>query len=305
VTGAARGLQLVVRADATAGVGAGHVMRQAALAHAWRRAGGEARVVGEIALDFVRARLAELGIPVGGAEGLAGDILVVDSYDPAVRARAGSEGRAGIRVLVDDLGGAVPSGFDLVWHPAPNAGRELYPGFTGRFLGGAEFVPVRDDLASWRPDGGDLTAVSLGGGRPPGGMAGALRELSRLAPDRPFAITGDWAPRGWRRLPPPRLWAEAARAARLVTAAGTTAWEAAVVGVPVILLQLHHNQRRVYAWGRDAGVPGLSALLLDAELLGRQLAALLDWARPLPPLTAGAGRVAAALADELRRRRAA
>jgi hypothetical protein len=301
----ARGLRLVLRADATPEVGAGHVMRQAVLGEAWLRAGGEVCLAGEVALEFVRARLATLDIPVIAGKGLAGDVIVVDSYDPAVRAAGARATNAGLRTLVDDVGGAVPPGFDLVWHPAPGGERELYPGFAGRVLGGAGFVPVRDDLARWQPGPGDLTVVSLGGGRLPGMMADAVTELSRLTIGRAVAIAGTWAPAGWRRVAPHRLWAEASRAARLITAAGTTVWEAAAVGVPVILVQLQDNQRRVYSWARDAGVPGVDALLVDADFLARKLRALLDLARPLPPISNGAGRVAAALLEELRRRRAA
>jgi hypothetical protein len=137
--------------------------------------------------------------------------------------------------------------------------------------------------------------VSLGGGRIPGGLRDAMSQLARLLPDAEFAMAGEWAPRGWRRIPRAELWREVVTAARLITAAGTTVWEAAAVGVPVVVVQTADNQRHVYRWVRDASVPGLDATVTDAEYLAIQLRTLLPLAAPLPPLSSGADRLAAAL----------
>jgi hypothetical protein len=269
-------------------------MRSATLGEAWRRAGGDVVLEGVVSLDFVTSRLAHAGIPVVRPGTAAGDVLVVDSYDTRLRAAAAGVGGFGHRLLVDDLGGELPTGFDSVWNPNPYGHERLYPGFPGRVFAGPDWVPVRGDLPQWR-GGSGLTVVSLGGGRIPGGLREAMTQLARLLPTAEFAMAGEWAPRGWRRIPRDDLWAAVVTAGRLITAAGTTVWEAAAVGVPVIVVQTADNQRHVYRWVRDASVPGLDATVTDAEYLAVQLRALLPVAAPLPPLTSGADRLAAAL----------
>lgn len=288
--------RLVLRADAGATIGAGHVMRSATLGEAWRRAGGDVVLEGEVSLDFVTSRLAHAGIPVVQPGTAEGDVLVVDSYDTRLRAAAAGLHGFAHRLVVDDLGGVLPAGFDSVWNPNPYGHERLYPGFAGRVFAGPEWVPVRGGLPEWT-GGGGVTVVSLGGGRIPGGLRDAMSQLARLLPDAEVAMAGEWAPRGWRRIPRDELWNEVVTAARLITAAGTTVWEAAAVGVPVVVVQTADNQRHVYRWVRDASVPGLDATVTDAEYLAIQLRTLLPLAAPLPPLTSGADRLAAALLE--------
>jgi spore coat polysaccharide biosynthesis predicted glycosyltransferase SpsG len=283
---------LACRADATPAIGAGHAMRLSVLAAAWQAAGGEVAWYGEVTIPFVERRLTDLGIPPRADEldrGVA--VFVIDSYDATIRYTKGFA-NAAVRVLVDDLGGDVPPGYDVVWNPNAYGRAELYPGFAGAVLSGAEAVAIRDGLPAWRPRSDSETVVTIGGGDPPASLQDALSQLSELVTGQRFAIAGNWAPAGWRLIPPDELWANASEARLVVTAAGTTVWEAALVQVPVILLQTAHNQRFVYRWGRDAGVPGLNTLLVDAEFLAHQLRALLPAARPLPPLLNGAPAVA-------------
>ena len=82
----------------------------------------------------------------------------------------------------------------------------------------------------------------------------------------------------------------------MVTAAGATAWEGAMVGIPMVVVAIAENQRLNYRWARNCGLPGANALLVDAEFLAHQLRALIPAAMIAPPLTNGAGRVANELA---------
>ncbi len=287
--------RLVLRADATPRVGAGHVMRLLTLAAAWRERGGEALVVGEVSLPFVAERLSGLGLSRQDPPCSGGAVIVTDSYDATVRYRCAEVDGYALRVLVDDVGGEVPPGYDVVWNPNPYGGRELYAGFSGGIVAGPDVVPIREGLPRWSPGATPETFVTLGGGVPPASIRESMEILAELTPDNRFAIVGDWAPRGWRTVPAAELWRQAMGATRLVTAAGTTVWEAAAVGVPVVLLQIADNQRLAYRWGRDAGVPGLNAGLIDAEFLAHQLRALLPAARPLPRIENGAASVAECL----------
>lgn len=283
---------LVLRADASAAVGAGHVMRLAALAQAWRAAGGAVRIAGEITQPFVQARLDEIGVGRCAPDDIGhGDVLVVDTYDERTRVQLGMKGTRSLRVLVDDVGLLVPPGYNVVWNPNPYPSRHLYPHFAGAMLEGPLNVPLRTSLPRWIRSAGDETMVSLGGGAPNPTVLEALGVLSDLALGGHFATTLDPAPTGWRRVSAELFWTEAAVASRLVTAAGTTAWEAAAVGIPVVLVQTAPNQRLVYTWTRDLGVPGVNAALGDAEYLAHQIRALLPAARPMPRLTDGSARV--------------
>lgn len=290
---------LVLRVDAGAEIGAGHAMRLLALAEAWRARGGSARLVGTIEIEFVAVRAAGIDIAPEPGPLTSGDVLIVDTNDLAERHRAAREGSFGTRVLVDDLGGPVPPGYDVVWNPNPYGTAMLYPAFGGRVLAGPGVVPLRTGLPSWGPPGDGSTVLSMGGGTPTGGVIDAFRRLARLLPRERVQVAGRWGPSRWPTVDPGGLWAAASRASRLVTAAGTTAWEAAAVGVPVVLVQLADNQRLVFRWARDCGVPGLDATVLDSEQLAWQLRRLLPMARPLPPLAGGAGHVVAELCQRM------
>ncbi|MEO8449712.1 MAG: hypothetical protein ABI647_07985 [Gemmatimonadota bacterium] len=288
---------LVLRADSTAAVGAGHVMRLAALAESWRAAGGRVGLAGEITQRFVQDRIDGIGVEPWPLDGVGkADVLVVDTYHEPTRAQLGAEAAPRLRVLVDDVGLPVPAGYDVVWNPNPYPGKHLYPHFSGAVLEGPQHVPLRSTLPQWRRNGHDETMVSLGGGTPNPDVVDALQALSRLDHAGSFATTLARAPEGWRRIAPDAFWSEAATAARLVTAAGTTAWEAAAVGIPVVLLQTAPNQSLVYTWTRDLGVPAVNAALGDSEYLAQQIRVLLPAANPLPRLTDGSGRVVERLA---------
>ena len=74
------GRRLVIRADATAGIGMGHVMRCSSLAQAWRRGGGEATFVGRIESDALRDELGGMGfdfVPVETPHPDGGDLKIL------------------------------------------------------------------------------------------------------------------------------------------------------------------------------------------------------------------------------------
>lgn len=271
-------------------------MRLATLGLAWREAGGDAVAIGEHEIPFVAAHYRDLGIEVASGTEAQGDVVVVDSYDPGIRFRHAQPAGPELRVLLDDVGGLVPPGFDVVWNPNPYGGAEHYPGFAGCVVSGPDHLAVRPDLPMWSRQNNEVV-VSVGGGEPQTTVWEAFEGLPLLLPNERMAMTGRVVPRGWRQIEPACFWAEASHAKMLVTAAGGTMWEAAAAGIPVVVLQIADNQRFGYRWARDAGVPGINALLVDGDFMAHQLRALIGAARPLPRLTNGAGRVAAVLAQ--------
>lgn len=284
---------MVLVSEATGRSGAGHAMRCATLGAAWQRAGRPVRAIGHYDLPFVRERFARLGIPIGGDPVQAGDVAVIDTYDASTRFRWSHAPEPAVRVLIDDLGSVqVPPGYAAVWNPNPYASIDMYPQFGGLLLSGLDHLAIREDLPQWAPIPDGEILVSLGGGSPSPSVIEMLCLLDELAPEERFATTGEWAPARWRRIRSDAFWREAGQARGMIIAAGTTVWEAAAVGIPVILLMTADNQRLVYRWGRDSGVPGLNALLLDPDFLAHQLGGLLRVPSPLPPVTNGADRVA-------------
>lgn len=290
------GRRMVLAVDATAAVGAGHAMRVAALATGWRGFGGEVVAVGRIELPFVVRHYQDLGIPVEPRADPACDVLVVDRYGAADRQAMAAGRFALVKVLVDDVGESVPGGYDVIWNPNPYASAGLYPSFGGPVLCGPDFIALREDLPRWRKRLDGDVVVTLGGGRPGQSMIRAFEALVELMPAERFAVIGDWAPSGARQVSPDRLWAEATEGKCLVTAAGGTTYEAAAVGVPMVVIAVAENQRLVYGWARQCGVPGANSLAVDGESLAQQLRALIPAAMIAPPLQNGAGQVALELA---------
>lgn len=298
-------LSLVVRADATPGIGAGHVMRCVALCEAWRRAHGPAHVWGRVEIPFVRRRLEQADIAWTAHRPPASELLLVDSYDPDTRIELGADESFGARALVDDACEAVPSGYDAVWNPSPTVDARSYPGFEGIVLAGPDSIPLRASLPRWtqasaRPRS---AAVMLGGSEVPASLVRAIVSAAARADGWEFAGSGAWAPEPWHRIPADDPWSVAATASCVVTAAGTTLLEAASVGAPVVALKIAANQGALAAWALGAGVPTLD-LTQDAEFdtLGERLSDALALARPLPRLENGAPGVAAALAELASRR---
>lgn len=299
--GSVKSVDLLIRAEAVPSSGAGHVMRTLVLAEAWAASGaGQVGLVGAIEIDFVRQRLVELQIvrhdrlPIDARA----TVLVVDSYDEAVRLESGAWEIGTLRVLVDDLGGSVPAGFEVVWNPSPGGGEFLYPGFAGTVLSGKASVPVRTGLPRWSGGEPRRVAVILGGSRVSQTLADAMTHLVRELPGTSFSGAGEWVPSSWERLESGRLWDGLMRASALVTAAGTSLWEAASARIPVVVLCTADNQIVGFEWARKAGVPVIDARQAGhAHEVAIEIREALPRARPLPPMENGAPAVARKLLE--------
>jgi hypothetical protein len=289
--------RLVIRADATPEVGAGHLMRCASLGEAWTTGGlGPVRVQGRVTLPFVVQRLREIGIercPEDGAMEAA-DVLLIDSYSASVRAE-GAQARAGLKVLVDDVGGAVPDGFDVVWNPNAYGSALLYPGFSGRVLTGASCVPLRAGLPRWSGASGEGTAVALGGSSLPAPLRMGLEAALDGAAWRPVVGVGTWLPAGWRSVPADEPWGSLSGCRRAVVGAGTSTWEAAAIGIPAVVVCFAPNQRLVFEWAAAAGVAVADLSGGDAAEVAHRLRGVLADARALPAIGNGATLVASVL----------
>jgi spore coat polysaccharide biosynthesis predicted glycosyltransferase SpsG len=299
------GTTLFIRASATADIGAGHAMRMATLAAAWRGASlGRVRWSGEISILFVQRHLESVGVANEGTAALAGDgdVLVVDSYDPEIRAEGGRAAEAGVHVLVDDGQGPVPPGYDLVWWPAPFGNRLVYSRHDCDVLTGPDMVPIRPGLPLWSNDGTDRIGVSLGGGTIPASLLEAVATMGERAGTQRMIGSGSWRPAGWRQSPADQFWTALSHCGRLLVAGGISALEAAAVGIPVVVIAFADNQQPTLQWARASGVPTIDvARYRDALELAHALELALPQAKPLPPLADGSARVARHLAELARR----
>lgn len=289
-------LALVVDAGASADIGAGHAMRCAALAEYWVRAGyGDAVFCGAISLGWVAERVAAVGARMASVAADTRGVLVVDDYDPVVRAGQAAKGQYVLKALVDDGfgSGSVDRGYDVVWNPNAHAAARDYLGFEGTVLAGPDFLAARIDLPKWQPVGRRWIGVMLGGATPPLALRDAILALADQLPGWTFAGAGSWVPRGWATLDPIDPWARASHCDVLISGAGTTLWEVGVVGAPAVIVQMAANQSRNAAWARREGGRVVDATRVpDAAALSNAIAAAVPGARPLPRLHSGIVRVA-------------
>lgn len=286
-------MNLIVQADATAVTGAGHVMRCASLGEAWIELGiGRVAHSGTISIPFARNRLRALGIESCGDDRLHdADVLVLDTYDNKMR-RAGAKGRSRLKVLVDDLGDFTP-GFDVIWNPNAYESAQMYPSFTGRVI--SRQVPIRRGLPQWDPESTSV-AVSLGGSTPPEWVVTAIDGWATQRGVRPVTGKAAWMPSGWEVVTADDPWKVFSKSAMMLTAGGSTVWEAAFVGIPTCVLVTSPNQRFIGDWAKSNGVPVIDVTAEDARgTLSLRLGACASKAAPLPRIESGAAEVATIL----------
>lgn len=343
---------LLIRADADAVIGTGHLMRCLALAQAWQAHGGRVTVAAASMPESLRRRLHDEGmavLPILGEPGSHDDLLqtveaaqgaawaVIDGYQFSAEFVVGLR-QAGLPVLlIDDEGRMAHYDADIVLNQNLHAGPALYERRAPhtRLLLGGRYALLRRDLRRWRrsgtrPSGSGRRVLVTMGGADPGNLTsmvlGALQQFAELevtvlvgaanphletiardAARGPFPVqvrqnetqVGTWM-----------AWADLA-----VAAAGSTAWELAYLGTPMLLLVTAPNQRavaeRLAAAGPAQVVAGpptearlakaIGGLLGDAErrsamaTLGQRLidgsgasrvvSALLGWPLTLRPVT--------------------
>lgn len=182
---------LLLRADASTLMGAGHVMRCLALAQAWQDAGGAAHFVAAEVPDGLATRLAAEGVMLhrldvgpGSTEDaletgalatkLAAAWVVEDGYHFGAQYQRTIKD-AGLRLLaIDDYGHAGHYVADLVLNQNIYAAESIYPNREAytQLLLGTQYVLLRREFLGWRgwqreiPDVARKVLVTMGGGDP-------------------------------------------------------------------------------------------------------------------------------------------
>lgn len=259
----------VLLPDCGIGVGLGHLERMLALADALRP-DVETAIVTPADESALRRRVVDRGhrsLELAGtaaaraeavAEAGAPAVVVLDGYGFSVALQERLRSRCPI-VVVDDL--CLPAACELAVNPSPG-GELLRPDGADAFLGGAAyallssaFIDARE-MAGARGRGRRSALVSTGAANP-GGIIGrvAAELLERddevivfavVTPETPAAgLPGDPRLRVLRA--PASLAGPLAEATVYVGAAGTTAVQAACVGVPAVITPAVSNQEGVAA----------------------------------------------------------
>ncbi|MCB0056671.1 MAG: UDP-2,4-diacetamido-2,4,6-trideoxy-beta-L-altropyranose hydrolase [Caldilineaceae bacterium] len=187
----ARNSTLLLRADASTQIGAGHVMRCLALAQAWQDAGGAAHFVAVEMPNGLQERLAvedmtfhRLDVVPGSIEDAAQTIAQAQRLGAAWVAEDGYHfgadyqraiKNASLRLLaIDDYGHADHYVADLVLNQNIYADASLYPSRSPgtRLMLGTQYVLLRREFLHWRgwqreiPDVARKVLVTMGGGDP-------------------------------------------------------------------------------------------------------------------------------------------
>ena len=270
-------VHVVLRADASAEKGLGHAMRCLALAQGLKDLGVEVELAAKACPDELVDRFAREGVHVRRvAAGLGidaelaavtaelgpGGWVVLDGYDLDA-AYAAAASRTGARVLVlDDDAARPPMPCDALLNPNLHARAETYAAWNvGALWLGTQFTPMRREFrAPFRkdPEAGRVL-LTMGGSDPPGLTLALLGPLALALPDATIdVVVGAANPRRKEIeaaaapharvnvLTDVRTMSEVmGRCALAVSAAGSTAWELAAMGVPMALVSLADNQRPV------------------------------------------------------------
>ncbi|WP_422115101.1 GNAT family N-acetyltransferase [Brachybacterium sp. UNK5269] len=298
----------VVRCDASAAGGIGHLVRAISVADAAREAGHTVVVAGSIRSPLAEQLLVDAGLEVVGAPAdlqvLAAEqgasVIHVDDYtigtDALAQVRAcgallssmedGAFGRRPADVVVDSTLRAEHSS-------RPHDG-------SGMVLRGIGYAPMRAEVRAAREKraaagqdvGRDARVLIVMGGTDATGAAGTLAavcgaadgvgRVSVIAPERNWdAVRAEAGDAVELIAPSPDFLDRAGAADLVVSAAGTTAWELACIGVPSLLVAVVENQRAGY----EAAI---------SEGIARGLGSLDEVREALPAATA---RVESAVAD--------
>lgn len=285
---------LLIRVDAGGRYGSGHLMRCLALAQAWRDRGGPAEIViAEGLHGALHDRLRSEGIAVRRVESAIGGAsdadettraaieagaswVVVDGYQFGTEFQRRIK-EAGLKLLwIDDYGHAAPYVADIVLNQNLNIESAMYRERTEatQLLLGTRYALLRREFARNRGprefrDEARHVLVTMGGSDAEdvtSSVARALRsvetknrrivivvgasyrhraDLEEAVRDRPeFCIQSD----------PPSMPVLMSRAEIAVTAAGSTCWELACMGLPAVVLVVAENQRYAAARLHEAGI---------------------------------------------------
>ena len=346
---------LLVRADADARRGTGHVMRCLALAQAWQARGGAAVFVSRCDSAALRERILSTGaelISLAPGDSVEADIentlaqlsrreaawLALDGYDFSVAQQQTLRGAGHPLLVIDDIAHLDRYCADILLNQNLGAAALRYrcdPETTRLF--GPHYALLRPEFAHWRrgfrdvPEVARKILVTLGGSDPNNFTARVIDALAQLdtrgldvrvvvGPANPHLP--ELRERADALAPQIQLLSRVSDMAELmawadlaVSAAGTTCWELACLGLPALIVIVAENQRRIaeeldaievvqnLGWHDDVSVERLAAAVNVLQHDSSRRLRMSERGRTLVD-GRGAERVAQALLERSRRRAA-
>lgn len=278
--------------QASATVGFGHLNRCLVLAGALRRMGMAVTFVMPASSPAATARVSAARFATETALVAHADVVVVDDYDVDAAALSDlSTGRA--LCLIDDLGERSLVGVSVLLNQ--NLNRPMYTSTTlTRQLLGPRYALVRDEFLAARlsPRQQGARILITCGASDPRDAARRVFEIICSMPewDEITVLRGPGAAHqdAWQRLArvherlrfvdnPPNVAEVFCRADVVVTAAGSTCYELAALGIPFVTVVAADNQRAVAAPLAEAGLAPCAGTVdaLDQELMRSLTRALL------------------------------
>jgi UDP-2,4-diacetamido-2,4,6-trideoxy-beta-L-altropyranose hydrolase len=270
--------RLLIRADASEQIGSGHVMRSLALAQAWRDSRGTVCLAARLLPESLKRRWHEEKIEVRQFTGagddarqtaelareIGADWVVLDGYQFGAEFQHAIKNAGLMLMVVDDDGRSQDYVADLILNQGPYAVQDLYPrrGSRTELLLGTRYALLRREFIQARPPDQECAPsarrmlVTLGGGDPNNCTRTILEAIAVIEKLTTIAVVGPSNPRATeleqlarraggritiQRDPPDMsqlmTWADVA-----ISASGSTCWELAFMGLPMLLVVLANNQ---------------------------------------------------------------
>ena len=274
--------QLLVRADASPKIGAGHVMRCLALSKAWQFSGGDVTFACAEVLPTVQERLQREGFYLVAIEGepgseqdaqrtcelakqLPAEWVVVDGYRFAPDYYRKLRGRGLKSLAIDDDGRFDEYVSDAVLNQNASAEQAMYGNRQPctKLLLGSSFVLLRPEFARASrereiPRVARRLLITMGGSDPENVTLKAIEALTEISGEkleiRVVLGSGYCHAAELRRLvwnskasicfeeDPPDMVPLMAWADLAISAAGGTCWELAYMGVPAVVIAISGDQ---------------------------------------------------------------
>ena len=200
--------RMIVRADASAEIGSGHVMRCLALAQAWKNAADRVIFVTASDSSFLESRILSQGMEVVRLNAQAASTedakqtaelaqeanarwVVVDGYQFGAEYQRTIK-KAGLKLLfIDDNGHAASYHADIVLNQNVHASAELYEKRDAhtRLLLGPKYSLLRREFLKWQswkrdmPEVARRLLVTMGGGDPVNATSEVIEALQQIGID--------------------------------------------------------------------------------------------------------------------------
>jgi UDP-2,4-diacetamido-2,4,6-trideoxy-beta-L-altropyranose hydrolase len=263
---------LLIRADAGPAIGSGHLMRCQALAQAWEESGGSAIFVD--AADAEPGSAPDADRTIGLAREHDAAWVAIDGYHFDARYQCRLKESVPALLAIDDQGNAGRYCADVVLNQNLHADASLYRDRAPdtRLLLGPHYALLRREFRQWRQWSRTIAPrakrvlVTLGGADPANVTLTVIEALRQMSDVEALIVVGAHNPHAGMLAEAVRgtnirlernvismaelmAWADVA-----VSAAGSTCWELAFMGLPALVMPIAKNQQPVAERLDAAGV---------------------------------------------------